>query len=386
FKAVVNGMNIIDLEIENLTDYIDATPDGTTNRFKAVVNQFKAVVNGQDLFNGLVDLGIGNQFKAVVNGSELGGENDDNDYSKVFAILDEEDAPTDTEDREIEKFYALNLITGLNVTSTEDHYIFPAAFIASIAANFNITYGSGRLSILPAILKVTTGDLEIHEDEIPDTSLINTSFMDFVFDENTETVFPDGIPYRFINSEGKEYEVGDEGVFEILINEPDNYTIQYVSIGKLTVIEDDDLEYCDDKHKKVYLCHKGKTICISLNAANSHLNNHAQDYLGKCDDDDDDDDDNYNDDDNDDDDDDDKTSNYKIYPNPVYDVLTIKPSEKEKVTVEIFNVYGIRYFHKTFKKKKSKKVRINIRSYPKDMYLVRITGKSRVETYNILKK
>jgi len=49
----------------------------------------------------------------------------------------------------------------------------------------------------------------------------------------------------------------------------------------------DDYDYCDDNNKKVYICHKGETICISINAIWAHLNNHEEDYLGQCDDDDD---------------------------------------------------------------------------------------------------
>ena len=48
-----------------------------------------------------------------------------------------------------------------------------------------------------------------------------------------------------------------------------------------------DHDYCDDKSKKVYICHNGHTICISKNALWSHLNNHEDDYEGKCEDDDD---------------------------------------------------------------------------------------------------
>lgn len=50
-----------------------------------------------------------------------------------------------------------------------------------------------------------------------------------------------------------------------------------------------DYDFCDDKNKKVYICHKGKTICISINAIWGHINNHEDDYIGKCDDDGDDD-------------------------------------------------------------------------------------------------
>ncbi len=48
-------------------------------------------------------------------------------------------------------------------------------------------------------------------------------------------------------------------------------------------------DFCDDKNKKVYICHKGQTLCISINAIWGHLNNHEDDYIGKCDDDDNDD-------------------------------------------------------------------------------------------------
>lgn len=46
----------------------------------------------------------------------------------------------------------------------------------------------------------------------------------------------------------------------------------------------DDYQYCKDNKKKVYICHKGKTICVSINAIWGHLTNHEEDYLGKCDD------------------------------------------------------------------------------------------------------
>lgn len=41
-------------------------------------------------------------------------------------------------------------------------------------------------------------------------------------------------------------------------------------------------EYCDKNNKKVYICHKGKTICVSINAVWGHLNHHSEDKLGKC--------------------------------------------------------------------------------------------------------
>jgi len=47
--------------------------------------------------------------------------------------------------------------------------------------------------------------------------------------------------------------------------------------------DEDEYEYCDSKKKKVYICHKGKTICVSVNAIWGHLNQHEEDFLGRCD-------------------------------------------------------------------------------------------------------
>ena len=46
---------------------------------------------------------------------------------------------------------------------------------------------------------------------------------------------------------------------------------------------DDTYQYCDKNKKKVYICHKGNTICVSVNAIWGHLEHHDEDYLGKCD-------------------------------------------------------------------------------------------------------
>ena len=54
--------------------------------------------------------------------------------------------------------------------------------------------------------------------------------------------------------------------------------------------DDDDYEYCNDDETKVYICHNGNTICVSINAIQAHLDH--GDELGQCDD--------NNDDDNDD--------------------------------------------------------------------------------------
>lgn len=41
-----------------------------------------------------------------------------------------------------------------------------------------------------------------------------------------------------------------------------------------------DYEYCYENNKKVYICHNGNTICVSINAINAHLGH--GDALGQC--------------------------------------------------------------------------------------------------------
>ena len=48
--------------------------------------------------------------------------------------------------------------------------------------------------------------------------------------------------------------------------------------------DDNEFEICDKNGKKVSICHKGKTICISVNAIWQHLEQHEEDYKGTCDD------------------------------------------------------------------------------------------------------
>jgi hypothetical protein len=47
---------------------------------------------------------------------------------------------------------------------------------------------------------------------------------------------------------------------------------------------DSGYQYCDKNNKKVIICHKGITICISVNALWHHMNHHEEDYEGSCND------------------------------------------------------------------------------------------------------
>jgi len=434
FKALVNGMDIVNLNMEHFTDYIVSkeNQDGTTNSFKALVNSFKALVNAEDLFNGKVS--FENSFKALVNSSELGGEDDLNDYAEVFVIVREEDGSTDTEDRSISKLYSLDLITGLGVTNTMEnrHFVYPGTFLNAMAANFNVTYGFGRMNILPAELLIETEDLLIDQGEILDENSVISTISGFVYNETLSTVFPDGIQYYFENAEGKEYEVGDVGVFDILIRDIKNYEWIYQKLGKayvnptgknirkirtyLDCVEDnpndpDGLNYIahfrydNPNSETIYIFHgednnltgdaswsgitprvflpgenmftilfDGNRLIWHLTSSDSthktSVSSEASSDSGKCDA---------------------KeievnNSFYEVYPNPVKNSLTIEQNISETSDVDIYNVYGILYTKAKFERKTGKTINIDMTGFPNGMYYVRIVGNSGVNLFNIIKE
>ena len=241
-RAVVNDMNIIDLEPEHFENYEDI--EEINNRLRAVVNRLRAVVNGQDLLDGLIDLDLDpdpliNRLRAVVNETGLGDEEDNNEYSSIFAVIDVDDAESEegAGDGGVSTLYAMNLITGLGVTNGDDdrHYIYPGAFLSSLAANFNISFGSGRIGISPTELTVSTGDYLINQNEEVDVTQIAINIEGYVYEETFELVFPEGLQYRFVDQYDGEYKDGDVGIFDIYIDAPDNYNLTYASVGKLYV-------------------------------------------------------------------------------------------------------------------------------------------------------
>ncbi len=106
-----------------------------------------------------------------------------------------------------------------------------------------------------------------------------------VFIENltaTDRVYIE-FPVTLIDGDGVETVINDLTEFE--------GTLQMIVDACVGFDDDDDedddnvdYQYCQNNNKKVYICHKGKTICVSINAIWGHLNQHEEDYLGKCDD------------------------------------------------------------------------------------------------------
>lgn len=82
----------------------------------------------------------------------------------------------------------------------------------------------------------------------------------------------------------------DENKYYIFSNQAsiaDTHGLSYsiVNLGDKDGDDDEDgeMEYCDDKEKKAYICHNGMTLCVSINAIDAHLAH--GDSLGQCGDD-----------------------------------------------------------------------------------------------------
>ena len=228
FKALVNDFNIVDLEADLLADY-QSNPDS------GIPNKFKALVNGESLINGNAQIfsGIENKFKALVNESSLGQEGDQNDYSSNIAIvLEEEDT--------VQSLYSINLVSGLDVTTidNEPHYIIPGSFNDALSSNFNLIYGTGRLTVSPKALSVDIddGDSPIvitYGDSIPPLS---STVMTLAYDDiaNVNYSFSpsinDGIPnsgsYQIVQNTVINDPLGEDKSF--------NYEISYIN-GSLQV-------------------------------------------------------------------------------------------------------------------------------------------------------
>ncbi len=421
FKAVVNEMDLIDLDVQDFDNYIE-------NRFKAVVNRFKAVVNGEDLLTEKVT--FENRFKAVVNDGDLGGADDGNDYSPVFAVLHADD---DSESGgSVSNFYSVNLITGLDVTPTpEFHYSYPGALFAPIGANFNITYDSSTITVNPATLLVETGDLIIDQGTIIDTSLISTTIEGYEYDETQVDVFPDGIPYIFEDANGMAYIPGATGIYFIKIAEPRNYEIEYSNIGTLYInptgnnlrkirtyldcveenFSDPDglfyiahYRYENPNEETIYIAEgpenqltgpalysgelpfiflpgqgtfsirfDGNTLKWELTSRDSthksSTTSNANANENRCDS--------------------GISGTYAsfiLYPNPVNGILFIDQNIPEVVNLDIIDFYGILYLNTSLDGRNSPVTHeINMADYPEGMYFIRITSKDNVNVYTVVK-
>jgi hypothetical protein len=100
--------------------------------------------------------------------------------------------------------------------------------------NYDIE-SSGQLTVTVATLQVSINDLVINKGETINTSLITPIITGYVPGEDISDVFPQGITYKFINDAGVPYVQGATGVYNITIEEPNNYDVNYTREGKVYV-------------------------------------------------------------------------------------------------------------------------------------------------------
>lgn len=94
------------------------------------------------------------------------------------------------------------------------------------------------------------------------------------------------------------------------------------------------VDYCDDKQKKIVICHNGKTKCVSINAMDAHLAH--GDYLGPCGG-------NSREGDIDISEEDPKSYDVVFWPNPSNNLFNIKmvtPNAVDKVNLKAFDING----------------------------------------------
>ena len=223
--AIMNIIDIVDLNV-------DAIVNGKISRQLGVMNELRQSA----IMNNL-------RQSAIMNESG----NNPLTIDKIFSLIDYTDVPTEENlNNEIQKFYALNLITGIDVTSDgEYHFIFPGAFLDAMAANFNVVYDKALVTIDEGTLQVTSVDFESSYGTVLTDKDIPTTFSKTANYEVVEAIFPNGIPYYFMKEgDPMEYTLDGEekmgvGVYDIFVrDEAANYNIEYgASHGQFTIVE-----------------------------------------------------------------------------------------------------------------------------------------------------
>jgi hypothetical protein len=76
------------------------------------------------------------------------------------------------------------------------------------------------------------------------------------------------------------------------------------------------------------------------------------------------------------------TSNFKLYPNPVSEVLSIERKTDEPTDIQIFNSLGVLVFTQT--SNASSKINLNLSSFPKGVYIVNLTTENQTKSEKIV--
>lgn len=169
-RPIVNGAlvtdttKLIDLALQSIFNYqLDSSSSDLVNA-KNIVNA-RTIVNAKSIINGIAEV----NSKTIINGSTILNSNSVGDTSNqnVVVIIDQDDVPSQT--NVLSNFTSVALITGI---TAGNFVIVPAAMISD---NFEITYGLGKINILPTTLSVAAKDTFMYQgDSVPSfTSIIN---------------------------------------------------------------------------------------------------------------------------------------------------------------------------------------------------------------------
>lgn len=219
-KALANGTtpdttNIIDLAYQSLVDYNEDNSSTILINGHPLANGGMGLVNGKPLANGLA-LANG---KPLANGLALANSStlDSSSNTNLAVIIHDSDVEPGS-DGIISAWYPINLITG---TGAGEHFIGPAGFLTP---NFEVTYGTAHLTILPYELKVVADDQSVEYGTAPSyTSKISG----YQYDDSAATVLSGNIDYT--PASNSQINVGSQPIVPsgLSLIQPANYYFNY---------------------------------------------------------------------------------------------------------------------------------------------------------------
>ena len=253
---IVNGVstpqttNVVDITQESILNFNqnsaqttlinsinNVTPKGMVDALSYTNGQAVQIVNGQavQIVNGQAVQIVNGQAVVIVNGQAVVIVNGDtipirNGVDRTAVIINNQDIG-----QGVSEFKSLNMVTGLDAG---DQFIIPAGFSSN---NFDISYGPGKLTILPAQLTIKAAD----SSKIYGTDITLDDKKFFITSGNL--MYDDSILGVTLKSEGT-VKTASPGIYPIIAGPAEmkegqylsNYDITYINgtltVGKASVI------------------------------------------------------------------------------------------------------------------------------------------------------
>lgn len=174
-QAMVNGqlLAMVNGQLQALVNSQTVIP----NSYRIANNQLEANVNGQSwaYANGQLLALVNGQLQALVNNFDVSGANNN---TNTVVLVDEDDINLQSGD--VGGMFAMNMITGLDAGIQT---LIPGGFVNE---NFEVTYGTGIVEILPIPLIATADDTtKSYGDDNPEFTI---SYSGFAYDENETAI------------------------------------------------------------------------------------------------------------------------------------------------------------------------------------------------------